>query len=64
MKRAPRKARVQGKEPLVAAAQSIGSTLGLVVAKIRTARELGRKEVATLKRRPRASHKKRRKSKT
>jgi len=63
MKRTPRKAKVRSKEPLVAAAQSIGSTLGVVVAKIRSASELGRKEVATIKRRPRASSKKRRTTK-
>ncbi len=37
MKQARRKRTVQAKEPLVAAAQTIGSTLGVVVAKIRAA---------------------------
>jgi hypothetical protein len=64
MKQARRKRTVQAKEPLVAAAQTIGSTLGVVVAKIRAA---GGSRVAkrrtTAKRRQNRSSKQRAKSK-
>ena len=63
MKRGSRKVTRRSKEPLVVAAQTIGSTLGVVVAKLRSAGELGQKEVAIVKRRVRATKKKRRKSK-
>jgi hypothetical protein len=64
MKQARRKRTVQAKEPLVVAAQTIGSTLGVVVAKIRSAggvRAAKRRTVA--KRRPNGSPKKRSKTK-
>jgi hypothetical protein len=64
MKHARRKRTVHAKEPLVVAAQTIGSTLGVVVAKIR---EVGGTRVAkrraAAKRRPNGSPKKRSKSK-
>ena len=64
MKQARRKGTVQAKEPLVVAAQTIGSTLGIVVAKIRAA---GGTRVAkrstTAKRRQSGSPKKRSRAK-
>jgi hypothetical protein len=64
MKQARRKRTVQAKEPLVVAAQTIGSTLGVVVAKIRAA---GGTRVAkrsnTAKRRQSGSPKKRSRAK-
>jgi len=65
MKRARSKTRVRTKEPLVVAAQTIGSTLGLVVAKIKGAGEMAATKGRTLTKgkRRNVSQKRRRKSK-
>ena len=63
MKRTSRRGRKESKEPLVMAARTIGSTLGAVVAKVRSARELAIGKPAThTKRRRVASRRKIRKS--
>jgi hypothetical protein len=63
MKRMSRRARKENNEPLVMAARTIGSTLGAVVAKVRSARELAMgKEAAHSKRRRVAPRRKARKS--
>ena len=64
MKQARRKRTVQAKEPLVVAAQTIGSTLGVVVAKIRaTGGSRVAKSRTTAKRRQSGLEKKRPKAK-